>query len=77
MSNLAYGNISGWVKLSASRWISRLTTGIFAIDDTPSRGPPAADRSSTGQRRAAAIRTMRGSGLTTNGCPTAASSGVS
>jgi hypothetical protein len=35
------------------------------------------DRSSTGQRRAAAIRIMRGSGLTTNGLPTAASSGVS
>ena len=72
MSNLAYGKNSGWVKLSASRWISMLTTGILA-----SAAASVPTRSSVGQRRAAAITAMRGSGLTTNGCPTAASSGVS
>jgi hypothetical protein len=77
ITNFAYGKNNGWVKLSARRWISMLTTGILAMDDTSFTRSAAADRSSVGQRRAAAISFMRGSGLTTNGLPTAASSGVS
>lgn len=77
MRNFAYGKNNGCVKLSARRCISMLTTGILAIDDTSLVRSAAAERSSVGQRRAAAISFMRGSGLTTNGCPTAASRGVS
>src|SRR4051794_15371793 len=76
MSNLAYGMNSGWVKLSANLWMSMLTTGIFATA-FPDDDDPFDDRSSVGQRLAAAMTAIRGSGLTANGNPTAANNGVS
>ncbi len=66
----AYGTIDGRENVSASFCNSMPSTGTL-------RTPGATSSSIVGQRRAAAMNTIRGSGLTTTGWPTAASSGVS
>ena len=64
------GYSAGRAKRIANCCSSSPITGIF-------RTPGDTSRLSVGQRRAAAMSTIRGSGLTTTGWPTAASSGVS
>ena len=70
ISMSAYGTSDGRVNAIARRCSSSPTSGTLAT-------PGETSRLSVGQRRAAAINTMRGSGLTTTGWPTADSSGVS
>ena len=70
MSKRAYGISDGRESCSASRCSSMPSTGIFTT-------PGDTSRLRIGQRRDVAMSTIRGSGLTTIGVPTAASSGVS
>src|SRR4051794_41043644 len=76
MSEFADGKNSGWGKVRAHFWVSMLNTGVLATA-LPVDDEPLDDRSTVGERLAAAMTAMRGSGLTANGKPTAASNGTS
>ena len=70
ISMSAYGTSDGRLNAIATRCSSSPTSGTFLT-------PGETSRFSVGQRRAAAMNTIRGSGLTTTGWPTADISGVS